>query len=214
MPLIRDWTDSLTVDALDAHAERFFTRLLMKVDDYGRTLADNRLLKSRLFPLKADIRETDISRWLAACQKAGLLRFYVDGKGRTILEVFKFGQRKRFMKSEFDPPEGQAFLPLVDSKKILPRIKEVEVEGKMKAVSPSPTPAKVFAEKITGRADAKPQRRELWQLLKDEETLSKRLQSEREKGNPCAEMIQTFKQQLKAVRDEIRALSKPQEAKP
>lgn len=214
MPLLRDWTDSLTVDALDAHGERFFTRLLMKVDDFGRTLADPRLLKSRLFPLKADIRETDISRWLAACQKAGLIRFYVDGKGRTILEVFKFGQRKRFMKSEFDPPEGQAFLPLAGDgpcgphKKILPAIKEVEVEekGSRKAM---PTPVDTSTGKNNGRADAQPQRRALWQLLRDEETIAKRLTSERESNKPCPEMIATLKQQLKSVRDEIRALNQP-----
>lgn len=212
MPLLRDWTDSLTVDALDAHGERFFTRLLMKVDDFGRTLADPRLLKSRLFPLKADIRETDISRWLAACQKAGLIRFYVDGKGRTILEVFKFGQRKRFMKSEFDPPEGQAFLPLADSKKILPAIKEVEVEGKGSRKA-SPTPVEFSTGKNNGRADVQPQRRELWQLLRDEETLNKRLQTEREKNKPCPDLIETFKHQLKSVRDEIRAM-KPNTPKP
>lgn len=213
MPLIRDWTDSLTVDVLDAHAERFFCRLLMKVDDYGRTLVDNRLLKSRLFPLKADIRETDISRWLAACHKAGLLRFYVDAKGRTILEVFKFGQRKRFMKSEFDPPEGQVFLPLADSKKICAPSKEAEAEGKMNT-NAKPSPAKNFAEKINRGAEVKPQQREFWQMLKDEEIISKRLQSEREKGKPCPELIETFRKQLKVVRDEIRTLNKPQEAKP
>ena len=210
MPLIRDWTDSLTVDALDVHGERFFTRLLMKVDDYGRTLVDNRLLKSRLFPLKTDIRETDISRWLAACQKAGLLRFYVDGKGRTILEVFKFGQRKKFMKSEFDPPEGQAFLPLAGHRlpeKNLPPITEVEAEGKKKATGTSPIDKSI--EKITAPAAPARKGRELWQLLKDEEMIAKRLQAEREKSKTCPELLETFKQQLKAVRDEIRNLKKP-----
>lgn len=208
MPLLRDWTDSMTVDALDAHGERFFTRLLMKVDDYGRTLAEPRLLKSRLFPLKTDIRETDISRWLAACQKAGLLRFYVDGKGRTILEVFKFGQRKRFMKSEFEPPEGQSFLPLADSKKIPAPDKEAEVEGKGSRKT-RPAPDENSSGKSNGSSEAKPMRRELWQLLRDEETLSQRLRAEREKKKPCPDLIETFIHQLKAVRDEIRALKPP-----
>jgi len=112
MPLLRDWTDSFTVDALDALTERFFTRLLMKVDDYGRFHSDARLLNSSLFPLKKDVRDTDISRWLAVCKQAGLLRCYVDAKGRAILEVNNFGQKKKFMKAVFDPPEGQAHLPL------------------------------------------------------------------------------------------------------
>ena len=206
MPLLRDWTDSQAVDKLDANAERFFTRLLMKVDDYGRTLADPRLLKSRLFPLKTDIRETDISRWLAACQKAGLIRFYVDGKGRSLLEVFKFGQRKRFMKSEFDPPEGQAFLPLASGslpQKILPRIKEVEVEGKMKAARPPASPVEVSTGKNSVPAPAKTQRRALWQLLRDEETIARRLNSEKEKDKPNAGIVESLKTELRAVRVEI-----------
>lgn len=183
------------MDALDAHGERFFVRLLMKVDDYGRADADTRLLKSRLFPLKTDIRETDISRWLAACQTAGLLRFYADGKGRKILEVFKFGQRKRFMKSEFDPPEGQQnfFLPP----------KEVEVEGKGRErkahppenkATPSPKPA----------APVKTGKREMWQLLKDEKELRDRLRAERESQNPDPAMIESLKLKLKAIREEMK----------
>ena len=218
MPLLRDWTDSLTVDALDAHGERFFTRLLMKVDDYGRTLAEPRLLKSRLFPLKSDIRETDITRWLAACQKAGLIRFYVDAKGRTILEVFKFGQRKRFMKSEFDPPEGQAFLPLASpppapaapQKKFLPPTKEVEVEGKGSRTAHAPaTPANKFADKNNSTTTPKQNSRALWQLLRDEETIAKRLSQEREASKPNPQIIVTLRTELKSTRAEIAAINKP-----
>lgn len=214
MPLLRDWTDSRTVDALCAHGERFFVRLLMKVDDYGRTDADPRLLKSRLFPLKADIRETDISRWLAACQMAGLLRFYADGKGRKILEVFKFGQRKRFMKSEFDPPEGQQNF-------LLPP-KEVEVEGKgrkqrdaappldKKPAAPDSRAAHGQAggqrSEVRGqRSERTPVRLALWQLLADEKNIRDRLKSERESTKPDAEMIEALKLKLKAVREEMKS---------
>jgi hypothetical protein len=201
MPLLRDWTDSLTVEALDAYAERFFTRLLMKVDDYGRTHADARLLKSRLFPLKTDIRETDISRWLAECHKAGLLRFYVDGKGRTILEVFKFGQRKKFMRSDFDPPEGQVFLPLAEEKNLPARRREVEVEGKKKEPAP-PLADKSALPKVAPCPKAK---REMWQLLKDEAEIKARLKSERESaGTPDQELIASLKAKLKAIRDEMK----------
>jgi len=206
----------LTVDALDAHGERFFTRLLMKVDDYGRTLADNRLLKSRLYPLKTDIRETDISRWLAACQKAGLIRFYVDGKGRTILEVFKFGQRKRFMKSAFDPPGDQQFLPLQRETgpilKKCPINTEVEVEGKGKADA---TPLKKNVREINTlpagiaeKAESK-NKRALWQLLSDEKSIKERLASERDSTKPDPELQAVFREQLKSVRDEIKNLKTP-----
>jgi hypothetical protein len=93
--LLRDWTDSFAVDALDAHAERFFVRLIMVVDDYGRFHADPRILRSKCFPLKTDVRDTDITRWTAACMKSGLLRCYQDGKSRSLLEIQGFKQRAR-----------------------------------------------------------------------------------------------------------------------
>ena len=80
--VIRDgWVESERIDHLDVHGERFFLRLCLRADDYGRYHAHPALLKSNLFPLKEDVRSTDIPRWLAACEKAGLLRCYeVDGK--------------------------------------------------------------------------------------------------------------------------------------
>jgi hypothetical protein len=93
--ILRDWTDSFAVNELDAQEERFFVRLIMKADDYGRFHADPRLLKANLFPLLPDIRETDISRWTAACEKAGLIRCYVDAKSRRFLEIQNFQQRMR-----------------------------------------------------------------------------------------------------------------------
>lgn len=105
--ILRDWTDSFTVNSLDAAEERFFVRLIMKADDFGRFHADPRLLKSYLFPLLSDTRETDCSRWLAACEKAGLLRCYVDDRGRNYLEIVNFKQRTRQSESKFPTPDKQ-----------------------------------------------------------------------------------------------------------
>lgn len=105
--ILRDWTDSFAINALDAQAERFFVRLIMKADDFGRFHADPRLLKSYLFPLVPDTRETDCSRWLAACEKAGLLRCYVDDRGRNYLEIVNFKQRTRQSESKFPSPDSQ-----------------------------------------------------------------------------------------------------------
>jgi len=107
---MRDWTDSIKVNRLDACAERFFVRLMQKSDDHGRHPADSRLLKSRLFPLLDDVRITDCSRWLAACEMAGLVRCYLVADGRKFCEILNFGQRKKWMKSEHPPPEGQPAL--------------------------------------------------------------------------------------------------------
>ena len=90
--ILRDWTDSDRVNSLTAEAERFFTRLIMKADDFGRYHADPKRLKAFLFPLNDDLRETDISRWLAECEQAGLMRFY-EVSGKRYLELWNFGQR-------------------------------------------------------------------------------------------------------------------------
>ena len=102
--ILRDWTDSFAIDDLDVNTERFFVRLIMKVDDYGRYFSDERLLKSALFPLKTDIRVTDIIRWIAACEKSGLITTYqVANKG--YLEINNFKQTLRQKKEKF--PENQ-----------------------------------------------------------------------------------------------------------
>lgn len=100
--ILRDWTDSEAIDQLDVNAERFFTRLIMKVDDYGRYVANHKLLKSNLFPLRTDIRETDIPRWLAACEKSGLIVLYKVAL-KDYLQINNFKQVLR-QKIEKYPP--------------------------------------------------------------------------------------------------------------
>lgn len=70
------------VDLLDAPAEVFYRRLMSKVDDHGLYDARPSILRSSLFPLRVDrVREADITRWIAACEKAGVIALYShDGK--------------------------------------------------------------------------------------------------------------------------------------
>jgi hypothetical protein len=70
------------VDSLDAPAEVFYRRLMSKVDDHGLYDARPSILRSSLFPLRVDrVREADITRWIAACEKAGVIALYShDGK--------------------------------------------------------------------------------------------------------------------------------------
>lgn len=95
-----------SVNALTWQAEVFFVRLMLKADDFGRYSADTRLVRAALFPLRLDlVRETDVSRWIAECVKAKLVRLYaVDGK--SYLEIPKFDQRMRAKKSRFPTPDG------------------------------------------------------------------------------------------------------------
>jgi len=102
--ILRDWTDSEKVCQLDANAERFFTRLIMKADDYGCYYAHTSLLKANLFPLLLnEVREADISRWMAACQKAGLIVLY-EINGKRYLQIKEFKQRLDKARAKFPMP--------------------------------------------------------------------------------------------------------------
>lgn len=102
--ILRDWTASENVNNLDVHSERFFVRLIMKVDDYGRFSANVRLLNSTLFPLKSDIRDSDIARWLAACEKAGMITVYNDAS-KSYLQIENFNQTLRQKTTKYPSPE-------------------------------------------------------------------------------------------------------------
>lgn len=65
------------VNQLDCAEEVFYRRLMSVVDDYGLYDARPSILRAQLYPLRIDrVREADISRWMAACQKAGLIVLY------------------------------------------------------------------------------------------------------------------------------------------
>lgn len=70
------------IEQLDAPTEVFYRRLMSKVDDHGLYDARPSMLRASLYPLRIDrVREADISRWIAACEKAGLIVLYeADGK--------------------------------------------------------------------------------------------------------------------------------------
>lgn len=105
--LLRDWTDSTTMDGLEWQAEVFFVRLIMKADDHGRFHGNLKLLKSLCFPLRSAVRESDIALWLEQLQSAGLIALY-ETDGKPVLVIQKFGQSVR-SKSRFpEPPEPPA----------------------------------------------------------------------------------------------------------
>lgn len=85
-------------------AQLFFTLLLLVVDDYGRCKNHPIWLRSKAFPLRDDIRETDISRWIAACEKSGLIALYGEPNGTAFLQVYNFGQQARSKSKYPDPP--------------------------------------------------------------------------------------------------------------
>lgn len=89
------------INALDAGAEVFYRRLMSVVDDYGRFDARPIMLKVTCYPLRVDkVREADISRWMAICQKAGLLALYAVN-GKQYLELVDFNQQVRAKHSKY-----------------------------------------------------------------------------------------------------------------
>lgn len=108
--MIRDgWLESEAVNQLDAAGEVFFLRVCLRADDFGRYHANPTLLKSNLYPLSENVRSTDIPRWLAACEKAGLVRCY-EADAKPFLEILKFRQRIRSdVKPKYpNPPRSAA----------------------------------------------------------------------------------------------------------
>lgn len=104
--LLRDWTDSAPFDGISAEAERLFTRLIMKADDYGRFHADPRLIKGNCFPLLETLRTEHIGRWLDELSHRNLVFRYEVGH-RKLLAIINFGQRLRQTKAKFPPPKDE-----------------------------------------------------------------------------------------------------------
>lgn len=85
-------------------AEVFYRRLHSIVDDYGRYEAGYQLLRAKCYPLQTDaVQVADVERWLAECQKAGLIVVYA-AKGKQYLEVQDFRQKQRTPSKCPDPP--------------------------------------------------------------------------------------------------------------
>lgn len=99
-----DILTSESVDQLSWQAEVFYRRLMSVADDFGRYEGRPSILRAAMYPLKLDkVSEPDVVKWLGECSKAGLVRKYtVDGK--EYIEISKFRQRLRAMKSKYPPP--------------------------------------------------------------------------------------------------------------
>jgi len=131
--ILRDYTDSLTVNQLSAEEERFFVRLITKADDYGRFHADPRLLIAALFPLLTDICPSSVRHMTVKCQSLGLIELYKCEKGREYLQIVNFKQRMRTPKSKF--PEPADICPSNDRHVTVICPLETEAETKTEAES-------------------------------------------------------------------------------
>ena len=139
--ILRDWTDSDRINELTVQCERFFVRLIMKVDDYGCFYADTRLLKANLFPLLLDtVREADITRWIAECKKAGLIVLYEVNK-KSYLQINDFRQRLDRAKSKYPLPTATDSLAIDND---TPAESETETKPKQETETDIPVRENVF----------------------------------------------------------------------
>lgn len=95
-----------TLNLLSDFEERFWHRLIVNCDDFGRFYANPLILRGKLFPLKDGKTKKDMSDALNKLASVGLVELYtVDGK--PFLHVVKWSkyQRTRAKISKFPAPE-------------------------------------------------------------------------------------------------------------
>lgn len=93
------------IDQLSPIEEVTFYRLLVNCDDYGCFDARERVVLSRLFPLK-DFKPADVRKLLNKLAAVGLIELY-QANGRPLLKVCKWSehQRVRISKHKYPLPE-------------------------------------------------------------------------------------------------------------
>jgi hypothetical protein len=127
--LLRDWTDSEIMDSISIEAEVFFTRLIMKADDYGSYHANPKLLKAALFPLKEMVTFKDIGNWVWECIQADLIFLY-ESEGKEYIRINKFDQRLQNKRNAFPHPKEIKSPEVTVNHGESPPEREVELEEK------------------------------------------------------------------------------------
>lgn len=101
---------SQTIASLSAEEERFFYRLLVKCDDFGRFYAQPTLLRAACFPLLLEsVSDADVETWRDRLAAVGLIEIYESG-GLSYLVVTTWDayQRRRASVSKFPAPPSAA----------------------------------------------------------------------------------------------------------
>lgn len=97
--------DSERIEAVSsADAEILYYRLLITVDDFGRSDARPMMVKSACFPIRLRATADKCMQWMQELEQSGLLFMYqVDGK--PYLQITKWDNKARSQVSKYpDPP--------------------------------------------------------------------------------------------------------------
>lgn len=93
------------VEKLNWAEEVFYRRLMSVVDDFGRFYARPSLILAACYPLLLKkVSDSDIEKWLSACENAALVRVYPAADGKRYLQLVDFGQQVRAVKSKYPGP--------------------------------------------------------------------------------------------------------------
>ena len=96
------------IDQLTAFEETVFTRLLVRVDDFGRLDARPSFLKNTLFVTKKGVTEKNVEDALLKLASLGLVRVYeVDQKPFLVLPTWEKHQTIRAKKSKYPAPQAK-----------------------------------------------------------------------------------------------------------
>ena len=94
------WT-SANFNKLSVYAERHFSRVLLAADDWGCLEITPLVIKGRCYPLKTDIKETDIAKWNQEMIECEILRDWVDNN-RQYAMFLKFDEHNEALEKH-DP---------------------------------------------------------------------------------------------------------------
>jgi len=127
--VLRDWTQSENINAISEGAEVFFTRLIMKADDFGCFFGNFKLLKAALYPLR-ELTNFQMEQYLKECEENNLLiRYVVENKQYVMIN--NFGQRLRSMKNKFPLPNDCDPRTIVSNPPPETKRNEVETETEL-----------------------------------------------------------------------------------
>lgn len=115
---------SANIDQLTADEERFFFRLLLVSDDYGRFDARPPVIRGRAYPLKPEVTDQHVLSWIAKLVEVDILHAYeINGARFVGFSNWHTYQNVRAGKSKYPSPEGAQLLHTEDivgtSKRVL-----------------------------------------------------------------------------------------------
>lgn len=102
--------DSAHLESLSAHpdAEILYTRLIVSVDDFGRTDARPLMIKALCFPIRLRATADKCMQWLKLLQEVGLISIY-DIDSKPYLQITKWDNKPRATHSKYPAPTPDVY---------------------------------------------------------------------------------------------------------